>query len=156
MEVLHLRNVSLDDAGEYTCLAGNSIGISYHSARLTVVEGISCFVWYFLFSVSCPPSHLFSAWLLLHLNCQNSSFKIKKRLLLLLLLILMLHSDSNRRREKESGHHAAAKSPMPDSKSVNQGEDRAWRHGTHSTRWATGRPFRRLSLLRCGVRERFV
>ncbi|KAM8761309.1 fibroblast growth factor receptor 1-A-like isoform 2-T2 [Acanthopagrus schlegelii] len=39
MEVLHLRNVSLDDAGEYTCLAGNSIGIAHHSARLTVVEG---------------------------------------------------------------------------------------------------------------------
>ncbi|XP_030271788.1 fibroblast growth factor receptor 1-A-like [Sparus aurata] len=39
MEVLQLRNVSLDDAGEYTCLVGNSIGISYHSARLTVVEG---------------------------------------------------------------------------------------------------------------------
>ena len=44
MKVLHLRNVSLDDAGEYTCLAGNSIGMAYHSARLTVVEGISCSV----------------------------------------------------------------------------------------------------------------
>ncbi|RLV88692.1 hypothetical protein DV515_00015384 [Chloebia gouldiae] len=40
MEVLHLRNVSFEDAGEYTCLAGNSIGISHHSAWLTVLEGI--------------------------------------------------------------------------------------------------------------------
>ncbi|XP_064203440.1 fibroblast growth factor receptor 1-A isoform X2 [Anguilla rostrata] len=36
MEVLQLRNVSFDDAGEYTCLAGNSIGFSHHSAWLTV------------------------------------------------------------------------------------------------------------------------
>ncbi|XP_069474033.1 fibroblast growth factor receptor 1 isoform X4 [Ambystoma mexicanum] len=41
MEVLHLRNVSFEDAGEYTCLAGNSIGISHHSAWLTVLEAIS-------------------------------------------------------------------------------------------------------------------
>lgn len=41
MEVLQLRNVSFDDAGEYTCLAGNSIGFSHHSAWLTVFEGIS-------------------------------------------------------------------------------------------------------------------
>ncbi|KAJ4941786.1 hypothetical protein JOQ06_011660 [Pogonophryne albipinna] len=39
MEILQLRNVSFDDAGEYTCLAGNSIGISHQSAWLTVVEG---------------------------------------------------------------------------------------------------------------------
>lgn len=42
MEVLHLRNVSFEDAGEYTCLAGNSIGLSHHSAWLTVLEGIHC------------------------------------------------------------------------------------------------------------------
>lgn len=41
MEVLQLRNVSFDDAGEYTCLAGNSIGFSHHSAWLTVFEGTS-------------------------------------------------------------------------------------------------------------------
>lgn len=39
MEVLTLRNVSVGDAGEYTCLAGNSIGVSHHSAWLTVVDG---------------------------------------------------------------------------------------------------------------------
>uniref|UniRef100_A0A8C2TW36 Fibroblast growth factor receptor n=1 Tax=Coturnix japonica TaxID=93934 RepID=A0A8C2TW36_COTJA len=40
MEVLYLRNVTFEDAGEYTCLAGNSIGISHHSAWLTVLEAI--------------------------------------------------------------------------------------------------------------------
>uniref|UniRef100_A0A8C5H1H1 Fibroblast growth factor receptor n=1 Tax=Gouania willdenowi TaxID=441366 RepID=A0A8C5H1H1_GOUWI len=40
MEVLQLRNVSFEDAGEYTCLAGNSIGFSHHSAWLTVFEAI--------------------------------------------------------------------------------------------------------------------
>lgn len=39
MEVLYLRNVSAEDAGEYTCLAGNSIGLSYQSAWLTVLPG---------------------------------------------------------------------------------------------------------------------
>ncbi|CAH2277346.1 fibroblast growth factor receptor 4 [Pelobates cultripes] len=37
VEVLQLRNVSMEDAGEYTCLAGNSIGLSYQSAWLTVL-----------------------------------------------------------------------------------------------------------------------
>nr|ACE95856.1 fibroblast growth factor receptor-2 isoform IIIc [Squalus acanthias] len=36
IEVLYLRNVTFEDAGEYICLAGNSIGISHHSAWLTV------------------------------------------------------------------------------------------------------------------------
>ncbi|MCJ8735338.1 hypothetical protein PDJAM_G00245660 [Pangasius djambal] len=39
MEVLQLMNVSLEDAGVYTCLAGNSVGHSHHSAWLTVYEG---------------------------------------------------------------------------------------------------------------------
>uniref|UniRef100_A0A8C9KDY0 Fibroblast growth factor receptor n=1 Tax=Panthera tigris altaica TaxID=74533 RepID=A0A8C9KDY0_PANTA len=39
VEVLYLRNVSAEDAGEYTCLAGNSIGLSYQSAWLTVLPG---------------------------------------------------------------------------------------------------------------------
>ncbi|XP_061404130.1 fibroblast growth factor receptor 2-like, partial [Lethenteron reissneri] len=37
MEVLYLRNVTFDDAGEYTCLAGNSIGTSHQSAWLVVI-----------------------------------------------------------------------------------------------------------------------
>ncbi|XP_036402910.1 fibroblast growth factor receptor 2 isoform X1 [Megalops cyprinoides] len=37
IEVLYLPNVTFDDAGEYTCLAGNSIGISFHTAWLTVL-----------------------------------------------------------------------------------------------------------------------
>uniref|UniRef100_A0A665W6K0 receptor protein-tyrosine kinase n=1 Tax=Echeneis naucrates TaxID=173247 RepID=A0A665W6K0_ECHNA len=41
MEVLQLRNVSFDDAGKYTCLAGNSIGFSHHSAWLTVFEAVT-------------------------------------------------------------------------------------------------------------------
>ncbi|KAM3913094.1 fibroblast growth factor receptor 2 isoform 2-T2 [Leptodactylus fuscus] len=40
IEVLYVRNVSFEDAGEYTCIAGNSIGISQHSAWLTVLPGI--------------------------------------------------------------------------------------------------------------------
>uniref|UniRef100_A0A8C4T1H5 Fibroblast growth factor receptor 2 n=1 Tax=Erpetoichthys calabaricus TaxID=27687 RepID=A0A8C4T1H5_ERPCA len=37
IELLYLPNVTFEDAGEYTCLAGNSIGISYHTAWLTVL-----------------------------------------------------------------------------------------------------------------------
>lgn len=37
--MLYIRNVTFEDAGEYTCLAGNSIGISFHSAWLTVLPG---------------------------------------------------------------------------------------------------------------------
>uniref|UniRef100_A0A3P8WKG4 Fibroblast growth factor receptor 2 n=1 Tax=Cynoglossus semilaevis TaxID=244447 RepID=A0A3P8WKG4_CYNSE len=39
IEVLYLSNVTFEDAGEYTCLAGNSIGLSYHTAWLTVLPG---------------------------------------------------------------------------------------------------------------------
>lgn len=36
-EVLILENVQYEDAGWYTCLVGNKIGISHRSAWLTVV-----------------------------------------------------------------------------------------------------------------------
>lgn len=36
VEELVLRNVSFEDAGEYSCIAGNAIGISHVSAWLTV------------------------------------------------------------------------------------------------------------------------
>ena len=36
-EVLVLEHISMHDAGWYTCLAGNSIGISFRSAWLTVI-----------------------------------------------------------------------------------------------------------------------
>ncbi|XP_046724464.1 fibroblast growth factor receptor 3 isoform X5 [Silurus meridionalis] len=38
LEVLFLPNVSFEDAGEYTCLAGNSIGYAHHSAWLTILQ----------------------------------------------------------------------------------------------------------------------
>ncbi|XP_078449177.1 fibroblast growth factor receptor 2 isoform X1 [Lampetra fluviatilis] len=37
IEVLYLWNVTFEDSGEYTCLAGNSIGFAYHTAWLNVV-----------------------------------------------------------------------------------------------------------------------
>lgn len=43
VEVLYLTNITMEDAGEYTCLAGNSIGFSHQSAWLTVLLGR--FVW---------------------------------------------------------------------------------------------------------------
>uniref|UniRef100_A0A3Q3W9Q3 Fibroblast growth factor receptor n=1 Tax=Mola mola TaxID=94237 RepID=A0A3Q3W9Q3_MOLML len=41
IEVLYLPNVTFEDTGEYTCLAGNSIGISYHTAWLTVLPALN-------------------------------------------------------------------------------------------------------------------
>uniref|UniRef100_A0A8D2LH80 Fibroblast growth factor receptor n=1 Tax=Varanus komodoensis TaxID=61221 RepID=A0A8D2LH80_VARKO len=41
LEILYLHNVSFEDAGEYTCLAGNSIGFTHHTAWLTVLPGTS-------------------------------------------------------------------------------------------------------------------
>ena len=40
LQSLTLKNVTLDNGGEYTCLAGNSINISYISKWLTVLEGV--------------------------------------------------------------------------------------------------------------------
>lgn len=39
VEVLYLSKVTMEDAGEYTCLAGNSIGYAHQSAWLTVISG---------------------------------------------------------------------------------------------------------------------
>uniref|UniRef100_A0A8C2HI28 Fibroblast growth factor receptor n=1 Tax=Cyprinus carpio TaxID=7962 RepID=A0A8C2HI28_CYPCA len=38
IEVLYLTDITMEDAGEYTCLAGNSIGFSHQSAWLTVLS----------------------------------------------------------------------------------------------------------------------
>ena len=35
-QVLRLENVTKEDAGWYTCMAGNSLGMSFRSAWLTV------------------------------------------------------------------------------------------------------------------------
>lgn len=43
VEVLYLSKVTMEDAGEYTCLAGNSIGFSHQSAWLTVLSGLGSF-----------------------------------------------------------------------------------------------------------------
>lgn len=40
-ELLVLENVTLADAGWYTCLAGNSIGVSHQGFWLSVKEGTS-------------------------------------------------------------------------------------------------------------------
>lgn len=39
VEVLYLSKVTMEDSGEYTCLAGNSIGFAHQSAWLTVLSG---------------------------------------------------------------------------------------------------------------------
>ena len=39
LQTLKLENVSYEDAGEYACLAGNSIGYSFKSAWLKVIPG---------------------------------------------------------------------------------------------------------------------
>uniref|UniRef100_A0A915HQG8 Receptor protein-tyrosine kinase n=1 Tax=Romanomermis culicivorax TaxID=13658 RepID=A0A915HQG8_ROMCU len=39
--ILFIRNVSEDDAGLYTCVAGNQIGFTYASAYLTVLEPVN-------------------------------------------------------------------------------------------------------------------
>ena len=39
LQTLKLENVSYEDAGEYSCLAGNSIGYSFKSAWLKVIPG---------------------------------------------------------------------------------------------------------------------
>ncbi|XP_052770657.1 hemicentin-2-like isoform X2 [Mya arenaria] len=38
-QLLELKNVSVNDAGWYTCLAANSVGMNYRSAYLTVLTG---------------------------------------------------------------------------------------------------------------------
>ncbi|WAR22036.1 FGFR1-like protein [Mya arenaria] len=39
-QLLELKNVSVNDAGWYTCLAANSVGMTYRSAYLTVLTAV--------------------------------------------------------------------------------------------------------------------
>ena len=39
VQILTLKDLSSEEAGWYTCLAGNSIGTQYETAWLTVMEG---------------------------------------------------------------------------------------------------------------------
>ncbi|KAK7795750.1 hypothetical protein U0070_025168 [Myodes glareolus] len=46
LEVLSLRNITFEDSGEYTCLAGNYFGFSHHSAWLEVLPAKArCQLW---------------------------------------------------------------------------------------------------------------
>lgn len=69
LEVLLLTNVSFEDAGEYTCLAGNSIGFAHHSAWLTVLSGTHSVL-------RSRPLHdeylLFAGFLLVLIYCMNN------------------------------------------------------------------------------------
>uniref|UniRef100_A0A8C8GJS6 Fibroblast growth factor receptor n=1 Tax=Oncorhynchus tshawytscha TaxID=74940 RepID=A0A8C8GJS6_ONCTS len=51
MEVFTLRNVSVEDEGEYTCLAGNSIGLSHHSAWLKKKQCKNAYLEIFIYCV---------------------------------------------------------------------------------------------------------
>jgi len=44
-EFLQLTNVTHADEGWYTCVAGNSLGMSFASAYLKVVDGKCCPRW---------------------------------------------------------------------------------------------------------------
>uniref|UniRef100_A0A673XAQ2 Fibroblast growth factor receptor n=1 Tax=Salmo trutta TaxID=8032 RepID=A0A673XAQ2_SALTR len=57
VEVLYLTKVTMEDAGEYTCLAGNSIGFSHQSAWLTVISGL-----FILQTTVCSPSADSTLW----------------------------------------------------------------------------------------------
>lgn len=41
-EVLRLSNVTHEDEGYYSCVAGNTLGMTYAMAYLRVVDGKSC------------------------------------------------------------------------------------------------------------------
>uniref|UniRef100_A0A8C5HVP5 receptor protein-tyrosine kinase n=1 Tax=Gouania willdenowi TaxID=441366 RepID=A0A8C5HVP5_GOUWI len=52
VEVLYLSKVTMEDAGEYTCLAGNSFGFAHQSAWLTVLSGKFYFFFFCLHMLS--------------------------------------------------------------------------------------------------------
>lgn len=86
LEVLFLPNVSFEDAGEYTCLAGNSIGYAYHSAWLTVLPGIFLFSpWVFglllpphtitdFDIIFCSVSHFSLTYIMVDFDCPDCLF----------------------------------------------------------------------------------
>lgn len=111
MEILQLRNVSFDDAGEYTCLAGNSIGYSHHSAWLTVFEGISGSV-----------SPIFSSFLF-----SNSSLAIKHHI-----CQNNVFADVSSRNVRKSGQVAILTRPFVVSMAPSASKGFRWKSASHA------------------------
>lgn len=75
VEVLYLSKVTMEDAGEYTCLAGNSIGYAHQSAWLTVISGKEPKSLWILCRVGLSTSWPCGYWMLMHIyfNRRGSS-----------------------------------------------------------------------------------
>uniref|UniRef100_A0A8C1E536 Fibroblast growth factor receptor n=1 Tax=Cyprinus carpio carpio TaxID=630221 RepID=A0A8C1E536_CYPCA len=85
LEILYLTNVSFEDAGQYTCLAGNSIGYNHHSAWLTVLPGIPVSLSGVSLHLSFPLCVCVGVYFELVLILENIEISLSDSLILLLL-----------------------------------------------------------------------